>query len=213
MHWCKVARNGPPGMTLMISVVIATHNSERLLVPTLAALVPGALAGTVREVIVTDGGSGDATAMVADEAGCKFLNAPGTLGGRLRAAAASARSPWLLFLRPGTIPDAIWIDEVSRFLEASDMSGTAATQAAAFRRAAAIGDRPSMMREAVTLIASALGALPRPSQGLLISKLHYDYLGGHGADHADAERDLLQRIGRQRITMLRSGAVLVGAGR
>ena len=31
----------------MISVVIATHESERLLVPTLAALVPGAMTGLV----------------------------------------------------------------------------------------------------------------------------------------------------------------------
>ena len=41
----------------MISVVIATHELERALVHTLAALVPGALAGVVREVIVADAGS------------------------------------------------------------------------------------------------------------------------------------------------------------
>jgi len=32
----------------MLSVVIATENAERNLVPTLAALVPGAMAGVVR---------------------------------------------------------------------------------------------------------------------------------------------------------------------
>ncbi|KAB2881843.1 MAG: glycosyl transferase, partial [Pseudorhodoplanes sp.] len=35
----------------MISVIIPTHESERLLVRTLACLVPGATAGLVREVI------------------------------------------------------------------------------------------------------------------------------------------------------------------
>ena len=45
----------------MFSIIIATHDSERALVPTLAALVPGATAGIVREVIVADGNSRDQT--------------------------------------------------------------------------------------------------------------------------------------------------------
>ena len=57
----------------MFSIIMATHDSERALVPTLAALVPGATAGIVREVIVTDGGSRDQTEQVADIAGCRFL--------------------------------------------------------------------------------------------------------------------------------------------
>ena len=43
----------------MISVVIGTRDSEVLLASTLAALVPGAVAGLVREVIVADSGSTD----------------------------------------------------------------------------------------------------------------------------------------------------------
>jgi len=63
---------------MMLSVVIATENAERNLVPTLAALVPGAMAGVVREVIVADAGSSDATAEIADSAGCRIdvLQAP-----------------------------------------------------------------------------------------------------------------------------------------
>ena len=56
----------------MLSVIIATLDSERALVPTLAALVPGAMAGLVSEVLVADGGSRDETAVVADVAGCNF---------------------------------------------------------------------------------------------------------------------------------------------
>ena len=57
----------------MLSVVIATHDSERALLPTLAALVAGAAAGVVREVIIADAGSRDATAAIADGAGCRVL--------------------------------------------------------------------------------------------------------------------------------------------
>ena len=81
----------------MFSIVIATHDSERALVATLAALVPGATAGIVREVIVADGGSKDETEQVADIAGCRFLASKEPLGARLKAAAAGARGTWLMF--------------------------------------------------------------------------------------------------------------------
>ena len=73
----------------MLSAIIATHESERALVPTLAALVPGATAGLLGEVIVADAGSRDATAEVADIAGCRFMVSSEPLGARLKAAAAS----------------------------------------------------------------------------------------------------------------------------
>ena len=66
----------------MLSVVIATQDSERALLPTLAALVAGAAAGLVREVIVADASSRDATVAIADEAGCCV---PRSAHGRTRA--------------------------------------------------------------------------------------------------------------------------------
>ena len=101
----------------MFSIIIATHDSERALVPTLAALVPGATAGIVREVIVADGGSRDETEQVADIAGCRFLVSAEPLGARLKAAAATARGDWLMFLHPGVVPGSTWIDEAFAFVE------------------------------------------------------------------------------------------------
>jgi glycosyltransferase involved in cell wall biosynthesis len=193
-------------MNPMISVVIATHNSERLLVPTLAALVPGALVGLVSEVIIADLGSTDATPQVAEEAGCRFLKAT-RKGTGLREAAETSRMPWLLFLTPGTVPDAMWIDEVSRFMEAAKITSAIKTQAAVFRRATPAGSRLPMLREAVTFMASALGAMPGPGQGLLIAKALYNERGGHSADQDDPERAFLRTIGRRQIVALRCGAV------
>ena len=59
----------------MLSVIIATRNSERPLVRTLAALVPGATSGLITEVLIADAGSRDGTPAVADIAGCKLLAA------------------------------------------------------------------------------------------------------------------------------------------
>ena len=155
----------------MLSVIIATHDSERSLVPTLAALVPGATAGLISEVLVADGGSRDDTAAVADVAGCNFLVAEGPLGKRLKAAAAAARAPWLLFLRPGTVLDAPWIGEARGFVERPRPD----IRAAVFRRAA---PAQSGLREALSVLVAALGSQPRPEQGLLIDA---DFYGSSAA--------------------------------
>ncbi len=184
----------------MISVVIPTHESERLLAHTLAALVPGALDGVVREVIVADAGSTDGTAKVADVAGCRFLVIPGDRGARLTAAAATARADWLWFVQPGSIPGTGWIEELGRFIRECDLVAGPDTQAAVFRARPARGASP--VSEALALILGALGARPKPPQGLLIAKPLYQKLGGHGANAADPEAELLRRLGRRRITTL-----------
>jgi len=206
MVWWRLGAGprGTRGRGSMISVVIGTRDSEVLLVSTLAALVPGAVAGLVREVIVADGGSTDATATVADVAGCRFFASAEPLGARLSLAAAMARAGWLLFLRPGSVPGSRWIDEVQRFQREGQHRPS--MHAAVFR------PRPSRSRRAnaLTLLATAVGALPSPERGLLIAKSHYDALGGHRASDADPERGLLRRIGKRRIELLRSRAGMLG---
>lgn len=182
----------------MISVIIPTHESERLLAHTLAALVPGALDGVLREVIVADAGSTDGTAKVADVAGCRFLVLPGERGARLAAAAATARADWLWFVEPGSIPGTSWIDELHRFVRECEL--TSDPHAAVFR--ARGGRGRSQLSEALALIASSLGARPKPSQGLLIPKSLYQSVGGHDAKAADPEADLVRRLGRSRIQTL-----------
>ena len=190
----------------MISVVIPTHESERELVHTLAALVPGALHGLVREVIVTDAGSQDDTAKVADVAGCRFLVQPrGLRGARLAAAAATARADWLWFLTPGSVPEPGWLEATERFIRTHD-GDTASAQAAVLgRRSAGTG-----LREAFRLLTAALGARPDPQQGLLIHKSLYRSLGGHDPTSAEPETALLRTLGRKRIEVL--GAAMVWRG-
>jgi glycosyltransferase involved in cell wall biosynthesis len=183
----------------MLSVIIATLDSERALVPTLAALVPGATTGLIREVLIADAGSQDETAVVADIAGCNFLALEEPLGRRLRFAADQARSPWLLFLRPGTVLDTPWIAEARNFTEQPLPSA----RAAVFRRAT---PAQSGLREAFSLFAAALGATPRPQQGLIIAKDFYHAIGGHSAHAREPEADLLRRIGRRRTVKFSTSA-------
>jgi glycosyltransferase involved in cell wall biosynthesis len=190
----------------MLSVVIATQESERALMPTLSALVAGAVAGVVREVIIADAGSRDGTAQIAEGAGCRLLISPGPRGARLKAAADMARAPWLLFLAPGIVPDATWIDECRRFIEQAELTGRADEQAAMFRKVSA-RFRP-MLVEAFALLRAALGASgANAGEALLIAKPLYRRLGGHLPQDEAPERALLRRLGRRRIALLRTGVM------
>ena len=184
----------------MLDVIVATHESETSLVPTLAALVPGATAGLVGEVVIADAGSRDATAEVAEIAGCRFVVSSEPLGARLKAAAASTRSPWLMFLRAGVVPDPDWVGAAERFI---DMARFPAGSQAAVFRPPGVG---ALLRltEVFKLIHAALGGA-RPEQGLLIARPLYESIGGHPAG-ADAEKAVLRRIGRQRLATLASAA-------
>jgi glycosyltransferase involved in cell wall biosynthesis len=189
----------------MLSVIIPTLNSERMLVPTLAMLVSGAMSGIVREVTIADGGSTDATLEVADAAGCAVLVSSEPLGSRLNAAAAAARSLWLMFLRAGTVLDATWPDETARFIDETQPSGPSGT-AAVFRKSISALPTYPVIFEALSLLKFGLFGRAHPDQGLLIDARLYDKIGGHRKTAPDPEADLLARLGRRRILMLRSGA-------
>ena len=191
----------------MISVIIGTDNSENMLTPTLAALVPGAATGRVREAIVADAGSSDATAEVADIAGCNFLVERGSLAKRLRTAAAQARSPWLMFLRPGVVLDPSWLEECARFMQQMERRDLTQARAAVFRRSDEFDVARSLFHELSQVLRNAF-ARPHPEQGLLIGKRLYDQHGGHRDGTDDPEAALLARIGRRRTVLLLSGATL-----
>ncbi len=191
----------------MLSVIIPTFNNERALVPTLAMLVPGAMNGMVREVIIADGMSTDATLEVADVAGCTVSGSAASLAQRLNAAATAARSPWLMFLRPGIVLDATWLDETLRFIEESSACGDIGV-AAVYRKTVSARTAYPVLIEALSLLKFGLFGRADPNQGLVIGHALYDAVGGHRVAAADPESDLLVRLGRRRILMLRSGARL-----
>lgn len=190
----------------MLTVIIPTQNHERALVPTLAMLVPGAMSGTVSQVIVADAGSTDATADVVDIAGCEMMTSTAPLAARLRSAVAAARGTWLMFLRPGVVLDAAWVEEATRVIEGAVARQTVASHAAVFRRSSGPDTTEPLWRQVIGLFSAALRG-PHPDQGLMISRQCYERVGGHREGAADPEADLLRRLGRRRLVTLRSGAI------
>ncbi len=188
----------------MLSVVIATEGVEQTAVATLAALVPGAAAGVVREVLLVDRTGTGVIERVADVAGCRFLRFEGTHAAALAAGARQARSPWLMFLHAGAVLDPGWIDETAQFIQRVSTSDK--PRAAIFRYARS-PYADTRLRDGFKFIGRMIAG-PSAEQGLLIAKDHYERLGGYAPDARRSEARLLRRLGRSSRTLLRSRIIV-----
>ena len=184
----------------MLSVIIPTEGLEQPAVATLAALVPGAAAGMVREVVLVDRSGNGVIERVADVAGCRFLAFEGTRAAALAAGARAARSPWLMFLHAGAVLDSGWIEETTQFIQVVSTSGR--PRAGIFRYARSPYSE-TRLRDGFRLLARMFTG-PSADQGLLIAREHYDRLGGYAPDARRSEARLLRRLGRSSRTLLRS---------
>jgi hypothetical protein len=188
----------------MLSVIIPTEGAEQPAVATLAALVPGAAAGVIREVLLVDRAGTGVIERVADVAGCRFLAFEGSRAAALAAGARQSRSPWLMFLHAGAVLDSGWIEETTQFMQRVSDSGR--PRAGIFRYArspyadARLGDGLKFVARMI--------AGPWADQGLLIARDHYERLGGHAPDARRAEARLLRQLGRSSRTMLRSRIIV-----
>lgn len=190
----------------MISVVIPTLNADDGLAACLTALVPAAVEGLVREVIVVDGGSGDRTLKIVEQSGAELVRSAPGRGEQLAAGAARARGPWLLFLHADTVLEPGWEREVATLIERID-SGRRKPTAAAFRFALDDDGFWPRMIETGVAVRCALFRLPYGDQGLLITRQLYQQVGGYSRLPLMEDVDLVRRIGRRRIVALRARAV------
>lgn len=201
----------------MLSVVIPTQNCEEGLARTLASLVPAAAEGIVREVVVADGGSSDGTRIVADAAGCSLVESSGGWLTRVTAGVHMARrAPWFLLLAPNVYLESDWYREAASFVDRSERAGHSDGNVATFRLAYdEFGWRPRFA-ERVVGISGALFGRPLREQGLIISRRHFEALTARIADRFAGHGDLVGRLARSNIHMLRADAVVLppsGGGR
>jgi glycosyltransferase involved in cell wall biosynthesis len=187
----------------MISVIIPTSNSAAILPRCFDGLIPGVVRGIVREVVVADGGSSDETLAIADAAGAHVVKAGSARGDQMLTGGAAAKSDWLLFLHPETALEAGWENEAESFAQRVTLERP---RAGVFRFALDDFEPSSRRTEMFAAVRSSLLGQPSGRQGLLIPKRLYLKIGGHRSAPME-DIDLVRRIGRSRLVMLRSRAI------
>ncbi len=158
-------------MRAPISVIIPTLNAADQLPRCLEALMEGLEAGLIRELIVSDGGSGDATGAVAQAWGADVLHGEPSRGGQLQRGCAVARADWLLVLHADTALQPGWTKVVRSHLAHPERAGW-------FRLRFDRGGLAARVVAGWANLRSRFG-LPYGDQGLLISAALYAKVGGY----------------------------------
>ena len=158
-------------MRAPLSVIVPTRNVATTLPGCFTALMEGVEAGLIRELIVCDGGSDDATLAVAEAWGAVVLaGLTPSRGGQLRHGCAAAQADWLLVLHADTRLAPGWSEVVASHLQGSD--------AAWFRLRFDGGGIAAHLVAGWANLRSRLG-LPYGDQGLLIPRKLYEAVGGY----------------------------------
>lgn len=176
-------------MSARISIVIPTLNAAAHLPRCLEALMEGLAAGLIRELIVSDGGSTDATLAIADAAGAQIVTGAASRGGQLRRGVAQAQGDWLLVLHADTVLEPGWSAWVADHVAAA---GGPAHFRLGFRAA---GVMPSWVAGWANL-RSRLFALPYGDQGLLLPVADYARAGGYPDQPLMEDVALVRALGR-----------------
>ncbi len=158
-------------MRAPISIVIPTLNAEDHLPACLDALMEGLEAGLVRELIVSDGGSTDATGATAQAWGAEVLHGPASRGGQLRRGCAVAQADWMLVIHADTVLQPGWTAHVRRHLAHPE-------RAAWFQLQFDTGGLAARWVSNWANVRSRFG-MPYGDQGLLISSALYARVGGY----------------------------------
>jgi rSAM/selenodomain-associated transferase 2 len=188
-----------------LSVIIPTLDAAASLPVTLAALAEAR--ELVREIIVADGGSRDATIAIAEAAGARVVTAPRGRGAQLAAGAAAASGDWLFFLHADTRPEPGWAADIARFL------GDPLNRERAGYFAYRLDDASAAARRLERIVAwrSRVLGLPYGDQGLVLARAFYRALGGFPPLVLMEDVAFVRRIGRRRLVALRAGALTSAA--
>jgi rSAM/selenodomain-associated transferase 2 len=149
-----------------LAIVIPTLNEESAL----RANLPAALAAG-DEVVVSDGGSTDATAAVARELGARVVTGPAGRGGQLNRGAAATAAELLVFLHADTTLPAEGAQAIRAAIAGGAQGGAFLVRFDSVRAALRLGARLINLR-------TRASRLPLGDQAQFVTRRAFDDLGG-----------------------------------
>jgi rSAM/selenodomain-associated transferase 2 len=157
--------------------------------------LPAALAAA-DEVVVSDGGSRDASARLARELGARLVCGPASRGGQLNRAAAAATADVLLFLHADTVLPTGALDAVRAAVAAGAQGGGFLLRFDSERPLMRLGGRLVGLRTRLT-------RAPLGDQAQFVTREAFDELGGFREWPILEDLDLIRRLRRRgRIAIL-----------
>lgn len=176
----------------MLSVIIPTLNSGSGLETLLQGVGRGA------DIVVADGGSTDRTVLTAITYGARIAAGGPGRGAQLSRGARWASGAWLLFLHSDCVLPENWQEVCANHIESRPQkAGYFSFKLDSPRLAARIVEWGVNLR-------CLCRALPYGDQGLLISKEHYEEVGGYPDWPLFEDVKIIQSIGRKRLRSLRA---------
>ncbi len=189
---------------MSLSAVVPTLNAAASLPETLAAVAaeaPGL------PVVVADGGSTDATVVIAAAAGTRVIAAPRGRGRQLAAGIDAVETEWELLLHANTRLEPGWRGATEAFMAAP----ANASRAGYFRFAlASANPRARRLERLVAFRCRRLG-LPYGDRGLIIARSTLATAGGVRPLPLMEDVDLVRRLGRSRLVPLAPRAITSAA--
>lgn len=177
-------------MPAPLSIIIPALDAAADLPLCLESLMPGLEAALIREVIVVDQGSTDATARIAEATGARVIAAKDQ---PVQAGVSQAQGDWLLILPAATALSREWAER------AGDHIDTRPGKAAFFELRYRSDDRRARALEKDAARYSEKLGQPLPEQGLLLSRrLYGEVSGGSGG--------LVRALGKDRLVQLNAQA-------
>jgi rSAM/selenodomain-associated transferase 2 len=186
----------------VLSIIIPTLNEGGNIGATIDALKKGGIRCRY-DIIISDGGSTDATIEEARIRGADIIESEPGRGIQLAAGGRQAKGAWLLFLHADTELGPGWYDEADLFMN----------DEANFRHAAVFSyllddDSPAAnVLEAIVNFRTWALALPYGDQGLLISRAFYRDMHGYAPLKIMEDVEIIRRIGRARLHVFKTCAV------
>lgn len=157
----------------MITVVLPVQQHSPPLVSLLSDLVPAAVDGLVKAVVLA-GDDGEALRSLSEDSGAVLVSVSGDRGRQLAAGCAAVRSDWILTLDPETMLPEGWRAPIEKHL-------TGGAGAAAWL------SKPGL-----------LARLMSPPLGVLVRRLDYEKAGGFKPGQG-AEKALIRAVGARRV--------------